>query len=122
MLGWIRADAATGALARALKDADPTVRSQAAWALGQIGTPEARTALAAALGSETNAATQEALTAALALADRSVTGRPSDVSAGEALLAAMSQIPASRWTLLLAMAVALAAALLWLGPRPGYLR
>ena len=47
------------ALSAALSDPEPLVRGHAAWALGRIGGPEARRALSAARGSETDAAVRE---------------------------------------------------------------
>ena len=57
---------AVPALARALQDdPDALVRSHAAWALGRIGTPEARRALEAALPRETNDAARTEIVKAL---------------------------------------------------------
>jgi len=57
--------AAVPALAAALCDSVPAVRSYAAWALGRLGGPEARAALAAALAVEEEAPVQEELRWAL---------------------------------------------------------
>jgi epoxyqueuosine reductase len=46
--------AAVPALARALEDGEPLIRSHAAWALGRIGSPAARSALGRALETETD--------------------------------------------------------------------
>lgn len=46
-------------------DPSPLVRGHAAWALGRIGSPRARTALAAALSDEADAGVREEVTAAL---------------------------------------------------------
>ncbi len=51
-LGNLRDARAVPALARALGDGDPLVRGHAAWALGQIGGSEAKTALAARMAME----------------------------------------------------------------------
>lgn len=52
-------------LASALAEGEPVVRSHAAWALGKIGTPEAREALDEAWGREEDAAVREEIGAAL---------------------------------------------------------
>jgi len=54
------------ALIAALHDAEPLVRAHAAWALGKIGTAEARAALQTALPAETDPAVQAEIRAALA--------------------------------------------------------
>jgi len=51
-LGWIGSSEATEALVDALRDRSETVRSQAAWALGEIGDPAARAALERAAESD----------------------------------------------------------------------
>jgi len=53
-LGNLRSVESVPALAKVLSDRDPLVRGHAAWALGQIGTTEARAALAEALWRETD--------------------------------------------------------------------
>ena len=53
-LGNLKNPAAVPALARALRYAEPLVRSHAAWALGKIGNEPARAALGQALGIETD--------------------------------------------------------------------
>ena len=58
--------ASVPALAEALcADPSPLVRGHAAWALGRIGSPRARAALAAALSEEADAGVREEVTAAL---------------------------------------------------------
>ena len=52
VLGNLGDPAAVPALAAALSDADPVVRSHAAWALGRIGGPDARAALLLAAAAE----------------------------------------------------------------------
>ena len=52
---------AVPALVRALGDAEPLIRGHAAWALGRIGTTEARTALGEALAIETDSWVHEEL-------------------------------------------------------------
>lgn len=59
--------AAVPGLAEALHDAEPLVRGHAAWALGQIGTPQARQALQAAAASELDRYVLEELRLALSL-------------------------------------------------------
>ena len=54
-LGNIGDPAAVPVLSRVLTDAEPLVRCHAAWALGQIGTPEAKEALKNALAAEADA-------------------------------------------------------------------
>jgi len=65
-LGNSGAPEAVPALIRALEDPEPLVRLHAAWALGRIGTAEARAALATALPRETDSYALEELKAALA--------------------------------------------------------
>lgn len=119
MLGYLRTPTSTGALAAALKDGEPAVRTQAAWALGEIGTAEARSALATAVQAEADTAARMAAATALARVDATTSSRAT--SFGEVLLAQLAQMPASRWTLM-ALFMALAAALLWLGPRQAHVR
>ena len=52
-------------LTRALRGDEPLVRGHAAWALGQIAGPEARSALAAAAGAETDPWVQEEISLSL---------------------------------------------------------
>ena len=58
----------------ALGHADPTVRGHAAWALGRIGGRDARVALLAARGRETDGSTLDEIE--LALAEPALTGAP----------------------------------------------
>lgn len=53
-------------LSRALSDPEPLVRAHAAWALGRVGSAEARSALSAHASVETDASVLEELSAALA--------------------------------------------------------
>ena len=53
------------ALAAALSDSEPLVRGHSAWALGRIGGPDARRALSAALGAETDDAVREEIRLAM---------------------------------------------------------
>ena len=64
-LGNLGSAADMPALVAALHDAEPLVRSHAAWALGKIGSAAARAALQEALAAETNAAVQAEIRAAL---------------------------------------------------------
>ncbi len=114
MLGYLPANASTPALVLALGDVEPSVRAEAAWALGEIGTAEARSALAAAAQAEADATAKTAAESALARIDAAAVDLP--ISFGAALMAQASQISASRWTFM-ALLMLLAAALLWLGPR-----
>ncbi len=57
---------AVPALVRALSDPEPLVRGHAAWALGRIGTADARAALLAALPQESDSFVLEELEGALA--------------------------------------------------------
>jgi hypothetical protein len=122
MLGWIRADSATGALAEALRDEDTTVRSQAAWALGEIAATggdaaaQARAALAEAARVESDPVALKSVESAQERADRAALGARQRMTWAEALVAEFGRIPTSRWTFL-ALFIALAAALLWFGPR-----
>jgi epoxyqueuosine reductase len=52
-------------LAAALSDPEPLVRAHSAWALGEIGSDEARMALLARLSVESDAAVRSELTEAL---------------------------------------------------------
>jgi epoxyqueuosine reductase len=56
---------AVPALARALSDADPLVRAHAAWALGRVGSAEARSALWSRVSVETDASVLDELSAAM---------------------------------------------------------
>ena len=71
VLGNQNAVAATGALQRGLVDIEPMVRAASAWALGQIGGPEARRALAGCLQTETVAEVIDEITAASRVIDES---------------------------------------------------
>jgi len=57
---------AVAPLARGLRDADPLVRSHAAWGLGRLGTPEARRELKRAAEEEADCEVREEIAAALA--------------------------------------------------------
>lgn len=61
---WESPDAAP-ALTRALCDAEPSVRAHAAWALGRVGSAEARSSLSARASVETDAFVLEELMAAM---------------------------------------------------------
>jgi len=66
-LGNARDRATVPALARALdRDPQPLVRGHVAWALGRIGSPAARLALASRAGTETDPSVLEEIAAALA--------------------------------------------------------
>jgi HEAT repeat protein len=120
MLGWTHPDSATPKLAAALHDGDPAVRSQAAWALGQIGTLEARQALQQAALIEKDPATRTSTLQALAEARATVEQHPDPaLTFGSALMEALSQVPATSWTLL-GLAIALAAIVLASGNRRGF--
>lgn len=119
MLGYLPATSSTAALVRALDDAEPSVRAEAAWALGEIGTAEARSALAAAARTEADATAKTAAASALARVDAANSGRSTSFNA--LLLAQFSQISASRWTFMV-LSMALAAALLWVSPRQARLQ
>lgn len=67
---------AVAPLTRALADGDPLVRSHAAWSLGRLGGPTARTALDRALRREPSAETRAEIQ--LALDDQHETPPPSD--------------------------------------------
>jgi len=73
-LGNLRNPAAVPALVSALDDAEPLVRAHAAWALGQIATREASSALTRRLTGESDAAVREEIE--LALADAAATVIP----------------------------------------------
>lgn len=65
VLGNLRCLAALPELQQALSDTEPLIRGAAAWALGQLQTPAAESALQARLPCETNAEVQAELQAAL---------------------------------------------------------
>ncbi len=65
-LGNWGAPEAVPALVQALEDPEPLVRGHAAWALGRIGTAEARAALSNTLGREVHPLVREELAGALA--------------------------------------------------------
>jgi hypothetical protein len=52
-------------LSRALSDAEPLVRAHAAWALGRVGSAEARSAMSARASVETDASVVEELSVAM---------------------------------------------------------
>jgi HEAT repeat protein len=122
MLGWIRPGSATPGLAEALHDEDATVRGEAAWALGEIaaangdGATQARAALAQAAQAESDPAALESVKSAQERANRAVTSTRERMTWAEALVAELGRIQTDRWTFL-ALFIALAAALLWFGPR-----
>jgi epoxyqueuosine reductase len=63
-LGNLKSREAVPALIRALQDTEPLVRGHAAWALGEIGTPETFRALAKRLTVETDAEVKKEIEAA----------------------------------------------------------
>jgi HEAT repeat protein len=117
MLGWLKAGQATPELSRVLSDGEEAVRVQAAWALGEIGTPEARQALAGALPSESNLAVRQTVQSALA---RTGTATPASASPGPewaaGLLGVLATIPVSKWAFM-TVATAMAVFLLLAGSR-----
>ena len=117
VLGWIAAPSATNDLVQTLSDSVPAVRSESAWALGQIGTPQAQRALAQAAQVEKDQAVRQSTEQALAEAQAAARGR-SDLALtpGAALLDAANRVPATSWTFL-GLAIALAAGLLASKPR-----
>ena len=70
-LGNWGAPAAVTTLLRALSDIEPLVRGHAAWALGQIGSSSARSALSESLSSEEDAWVKTEISAALEAQDSS---------------------------------------------------
>jgi len=74
-LGNLGSDESVPALAGALSDPEPLVRSHAAWALGRIGTVQARAALGEALGIETDPDVRAELDRALAGEEAPVGGQ-----------------------------------------------
>ena len=77
-LGNLADPASVAALCQALAEGEPLVRGHAAWALGRIGTPEARRALDEALSQERDSEVLEEIDAALA-----ELGNPVPVSTGD---------------------------------------
>ncbi|MGH7427187.1 MAG: tRNA epoxyqueuosine(34) reductase QueG [Candidatus Methylomirabilaceae bacterium] len=69
-LGNLRSAEAVPALVGALSDDDALVRGHAAWALGRIGTTEARAALRRAVGRETDADAKAEMEQGLAACER----------------------------------------------------
>ncbi len=117
MLGWTHPDSAAPSLAVALHDPDPEVRTEAAWALGQIGTLQARQALQQAAPAEQDPGIRTSMLQALAQARATVEQHPDPaLNFGSALMEALSQVPPTRWTLL-GLAIALAAIVLAGGSR-----
>jgi HEAT repeat protein len=120
MLGWVSAPGSAAALAGALNDPDPMVRAQAAWALGQVGTDEAQAALAQAARVETDAAVRTSAEDALARAEMAARSSvAAEASPGAAMLAALGEIPPTRWTFL-GLSIVLALALIL--AKPGQMR
>lgn len=64
-LGNWGASEAVPVLASALSDPEPPVRSHAAWALGEVGSPEARSALESRLSEEPDAGVRGPLLSAM---------------------------------------------------------
>ncbi|MGE5602295.1 MAG: HEAT repeat domain-containing protein [Nitrososphaerales archaeon] len=116
MLGYIKPDNAVQPLASALNDNDPTVRTQAAWALGEIATPDAQNALARAARQATDQTTRTAVLSAQQQARVATVGSQPTEAFGDGIVAALSSIPATRWTFF-GLFLALALALLLLAPR-----
>ncbi len=83
-LGNWGAPEAVPALVQALSDPEPLVRGHAAWALGRIGTAEARAALAARRSVEGAAYVQEEIWAALAAGPEVVGLQPTQSKLGTA--------------------------------------
>jgi HEAT repeat protein len=116
MLGWIKPGDAVQPLAAALKDNDAAVRTQAAWALGEIATPDAQQALAAAAKQAKDPTTKTAVVTAEQRARQATVGSRPAPEFGDGFLAALGNVPATRWTFF-ALFLALAVALLVLTPR-----
>jgi HEAT repeat protein len=117
MLGWLKAGRATPELSTALSDTDAAVRVQAAWALGEIGTPEARLALANVLRSETNSEVRQTSQAALARGEAS--SRPDSVLEpgwATGFLGVLATIPVGKWAFM-TLATGAAVLLLLAGSR-----
>ncbi len=75
-LGNIADPRAVPALTEALHDEHPWVRGHAAWALGRIGTPEARAALRTALPREADSEVRAEIQAALETSAKAAKGGP----------------------------------------------
>jgi len=113
MLGWIRYDGAVPALTKALSDGNASVRAQAAWALGEIGTQPARLALTKMEKAEKDPEALEAARMALARAQR-FAGAPEYEPAGSFswLWQGLAQVSLLRWTIL-GLALLLCGWMLW---------
>jgi HEAT repeat protein len=118
LLGYMTPPQAVPALAQALSDPDAEVRAQAAWALGGIGTVPAQQALAQTMAVTQDISTRQAATQALAQAQQMSSQRePMNVTLASAAMHALSQLPASRWTFLLLLALFAATLLAFSAPR-----
>jgi HEAT repeat protein len=113
LLGWLAAPEVTGQLINLLADPSPQVRGQAAWSLGQIGTPSARQALERALSGENDTSTRRSIQEGLAEAPAQAESAGSPFPA---LLAAAAQVSPARWSFL-ALVIMLSGLMLVLMPR-----
>jgi HEAT repeat protein len=109
MLGYIKPAAAVEPLAAALQDPEPEVRGQAAWALGEIASPEARNVLAPASRPGNRRRNQDCnVQSAAAEEDQSFASQTQCLVMDSRTL---SHLPATNWTFL-ALFMALAVAVL----------
>jgi HEAT repeat protein len=100
MLGWLRAANAVPNLVRSLSDRDATVRTQAAWALGEIHTAPAQLALRQLANGEVGRPIlQPDYTAARATAGYTAPARQTGPGVRAAVPGALAWIVLNRWTL-----------------------
>lgn len=119
LLGWIAAPGSTPALVSALGDSAADVRAEAAWALGEIGSPAAREALHVAARNDVDPAVRSAAELALSRPLADAPAVPVASSDQVSLWAQLSNLLAPPRGLILLVSALLAALVLWLRPGVG---
>ncbi len=121
MLGWIDAPQSVATLAQIVRhDSAAAVRSEAAWALGEIGGSQARQALQVALQSDTDAVVRSASAQALARGEAIQARATQSAVAAVAqpgLLAQIANLLAPPRSLILLASILLALAVLVMRPQ-----
>lgn len=117
VLGWIAAPVSTPTLVSALADGDATVRVEAAWALGEIGSESALAALEVTARDDGDPAVRTAASLALSRSSDRAAAVALGVRASDGTVwAELGNLLAPPRGLILLISVLLAALVLWLRP------